>query len=115
MTWVVAQQLFSLEYVRVCQKGRHRENPSYGLSLTVWGQSGSVGTDGFRVPPTRVRVTELARGRIGLLQGHTAGWNNSHSTGQTVNQNNFIVPEIGVECTAEIRRGRTGGGAAVGR
>lgn len=43
---------------------------------------------------------------MGLPQGHTAGWNNSHSTGQTVSQNNFIVPEIGVECTVEIGRGR---------
>lgn len=43
---------------------------------------------------------------MGPLRGHTAGWNNSHSTGQTVSQNNFIVPKIGVECTAEIGRGR---------
>lgn len=67
-------------------------------------------TDGVRVPPTRLWVTEPARGRMGPPQGHTAGWNNSHSTGQTVSQNNFIVPEIGVECTVQIGRGRNGGG-----
>lgn len=43
---------------------------------------------------------------MGPLRGHTAGWNNSHSTGQTVSQNNFIVPKIGLECTAEMGRGR---------
>lgn len=57
---------------------------------------------------------------MGLPQGHTAGWNNSHSTGQTVSQNNFIVPEIGVECTVEIGRGRAvlgdvGGGSGMVR
>lgn len=82
------------------------------------GQGGSLETDGVRVPPTRLWVTEPARGRMGPPQGHTAGWNNSHSTGQTVSQNNFIVPEIGVECTVQIGRGRDGagrGGRAVGR
>lgn len=64
-----------------------------------------MGTDGFRVPPTRLSVTEPARGRMGPLQGHTAGSNNTYSTGQTVSQNNFIVPKIGVESTAEIGRG----------
>lgn len=64
-----------------------------------------MGTDGFRVPPTRLSVTEPARGRMGPLRGHTAGLNNTYSTGQTVSQNNFIVPKIGVESTPEIGRG----------
>lgn len=64
-----------------------------------------MGTDGFRVPPTRLSVTEPARGRMGPLQGHTAGSNNTYSTGQTVSQNNFIVPKIGVESKAETREG----------
>lgn len=67
------------------------------------GQGGSVGTDVFRVPPTRLSVTEPARGRMGPLQGHTAGSNNTYSTGQTVSQNNFIVPKIGVEGKAKTR------------
>lgn len=69
------------------------------------GQGGSVGTDGFRVPPTRLSVTEPARGRMGPLQGHTAGSNNTYSTGQTVSQNNFIVRKIGVESKAETWAG----------
>lgn len=70
------------------------------------GQGGSVGKDGLRVPPTRISVTELARGRKGPLQGHTAGSNNTYYTGQTVSQNNFIVPKIGVESKAETWTGR---------
>lgn len=70
-----------------------------------------MGKDGFRVPPTRISVTELARGRMGPLQGHTAGSNNTYYTGQTVSQNNFIVPKIGVESKAETWEGR----GAVGR
>lgn len=70
------------------------------------GQGGSVGKDSFRVPPTRLSVTEPARGRMGPLQGHTAGSNNTYSTGQTVSQNNFIVPKIGVESKAETWKGR---------
>lgn len=62
-----------------------------------------MGTDVFRVPPTRLSVTEPARGRMGPLQGHTAGSNNTYSTGQTVSQNNFIVPKIGVEGKAKTR------------
>ena len=69
------------------------------------GQVGSVGTDVFSVPPTRLSVTEPARGRMGLLQGHTAGSNNTYSSGQTVSQNNFIVPKIGVESKAETWEG----------
>lgn len=65
-----------------------------------------MGTDVFRVPPTRLSVTEPARGRMGPLQGHTAGSNNTYSTGQTVSQNNFIVPKIGVEGKAKTRDGR---------
>lgn len=65
-----------------------------------------MGKDGFRVPPTRISVTEPARGRMGPLQGHTAGSNNTYYTGQTVSQNNFIVPKIGVESKAETREGR---------
>lgn len=74
-----------------------------------------MGTDGFRVPPTRLSVTEPARGRMGPLQGHTAGSNNTYSTGQTVSQNNFIVPKIGVESTVEIGREGVGGSGKVGR
>lgn len=62
--------------------------------------------EGFRVPPTRLSVTEPARGRMVPLQGHTAGSNNTYSTGQTVSQNNFIVPKIGVESKAETWEGR---------
>ncbi|AWP06924.1 Hypothetical protein SMAX5B_010896 [Scophthalmus maximus] len=38
---------------------------------------------------------------MGPLQGHTAGSDNTYSAGQTVSQNNFIVPKIGVESKAE--------------
>lgn len=69
-----------------------------------------MGTGGFRVSPTRLSVTEPARGRMGPLQGHTAGSNNTYSTGQTVSQNNFIVPKIGVESKAETWEGRGGSG-----
>lgn len=65
------------------------------------GQGGSVGTNGLRVPPTRLLVTEPATGRMGPLQGHTAGLDNTYSTGQTVSQNSFIVPKIGAESKAE--------------
>lgn len=75
------------------------------FEVNCLGQGGGVGTDGFRVPPTRLSVTELARGRMGPLQGHTAGSNNTYSTGQTVSQNNFIVPKIGVESKAETWEG----------
>ena len=60
-----------------------------------------MGTNGLRVPPTRLLVTEPARGRMGPLQGHTAGSDNTYSTGQTVSQNSFIVPKIGAESKAE--------------
>lgn len=76
-----------------------------------------MGTDGFRVPPTRPSVTEPARGRMGPLQGHTAGSNNTYSTGQTVSQNNFIVPKIGVESKAGTWEGWgwMGGSGKIGR
>lgn len=67
-----------------------------------------MGTDGFRVPPERLSVTEPARGRMGRLLDHTAGPNNTYSTGQTVSQNNFIVPKIEVESKAETRGGEGG-------
>lgn len=78
------------------------------------GEGGSAGTEGFRVPPTRLSVTEPARGRMGPLQGHTAGSDNTYSAGQTVSQNNFIVPKIGVESKAETWEvsGAVGGGDA---
>lgn len=53
--------------------------------------------DVFSVLPTRLLVTELARRRMGPLQGHTAGLDNTYSAAQTVSQNNFIVPKIEVE------------------
>lgn len=39
---------------------------------------------------------------MGPLQGHTAGSNNTYSAGQTVSQNNFIVPKIGVESSWKL-------------
>ncbi|CAB1455601.1 unnamed protein product [Pleuronectes platessa] len=93
--------------------------PECGSRLIIWARGSSVGTDVFRVPTTRPSVTEPARGRMGPLQGHTAGSNNTYSTGQTVSQNNFIVPKIGVESTAETQDGRGvqkgGGSGKVGR
>lgn len=56
----------------------------------------------LHVPPAKVLVTELARGRM----GHTAGSNTTHSTSQTVSQNNFIVPEIEVVRKAGTWKGR---------
>lgn len=81
------------------------------------GEGGSAGTEGFRVPPTRLSVTEPARGRMGPLQGHTAGSDNTYSAGQTVSQNNFIVPKIGVESKAETWEvsGAVGGGGGMQR
>lgn len=70
-------------------------------------------TDVCRVPPARLSVTEPARERMGPLQAHTAGSNNTYSTGQTVSQYNFIVPKIGVESKAETWGGVWGG--AVGK
>lgn len=69
--------------------------------------------DVCRVPPARLSVTELARERMSTLQAHTAGSNNTYSTGQTVSQYNFIVPKIGVESKAETWGGEWGG--AVGK
>lgn len=65
--------------------------------------------DVCRVPPARLSVTELARERMSTLQAHTAGSNNTYSTGQTVSQYNFIVPKIGVESKAETWGGEWGG------
>ncbi|KAF6725206.1 hypothetical protein FQA47_018201 [Oryzias melastigma] len=72
------------------------------LRQIVWANDGSVRTVVLHVPPARVLVTELARGRM----GHTAGSNNTHSTGQTVSQNNFIVSEIEVVRKAGTWKGR---------
>lgn len=41
---------------------------------------------------------------MGPLQGHTAGSNSTYSPGQTVSQNNFIVPKL------ELKRGGREGG-----
>lgn len=98
--------LFSLRsHVQLCE----RRWAWFSFEAACLGQSGSVRTNGFRVPPASLLVTELARGRMGPLQGHTAGSNNTYSTGQTVSQNNFIVPKIGVESTAETWKEGVGG------
>lgn len=57
-------------------------------------------------PPTKFWVTEPDKGRTRPLQGHTTGPNNTYSTGQTVNQNNFIVSKIEIESKAETCKGR---------
>lgn len=70
-------------------------------------------TDVCRVPAVRLSVTEPARERMSPLRAHTAGSNNTYSTGQTVSQYSFIVPKIGVESKAETLGGVWGG--AVGK
>lgn len=94
--------------------------PACSCKTNCWDHIGSVGMDVHSVPPTRLSVTELARGRMGPLQSHTAGSNNTYSTAQTVSQNNFIVPKIGVESGWKQSRGLVrgsgrGGGAWEGR